>query len=442
MNLQGATALPQIPGGRYHIVERLSTGALGGVYKALDTILDRPVAVKCINLDSPFADHPPDELRERFVREARIAARLQHPNIVTIYDIVATAEHGFIIMEFIEGLSLESLLAKRGRLELPEARHVIGQLASAVDYAHSRNVVHRDVKPINILVSSALWLWVTDFGIAKSELSTNLTMAGGVLGTPDYMSPEQAKGEDVDARSDLFSLGCILFECVTGERPFRSPSLTGVLLSIINDDPVFPLNWRSLGLPDGLKAILHHALEKDREKRFKDGAEMVAALDALEGPSQRFVPEPLPAAPELPPAPAEAKSFANEPVLEPREAASEPEPDPEPQPAPALEASPDTTVMFQAGAAEEPAPPSEPGVDPERIQALKEEARPLRLSPNLSGELQGASISPEEGFLLSRIDGLARASDILAMSPMPETETAIALLKLVDKNLIQIGGIV
>ena len=126
-----------------------------------------------------------------------------------------------------------------------------------------------------------MYVWVTDFGIAKSELSTNLTMAGGVLGAPDYMSPEQAKGEDVDARSDLFSLGCILFEAAVGEKPFRSPSLTGVLLSIINDEPVFPLNWSTLGLPTELKPILHHSLEKEREKRYASGEEMMAALDAI-----------------------------------------------------------------------------------------------------------------------------------------------------------------
>ena len=485
MDLQAGNPLPQIPGGRYHIVERLAAGAIGGVYKALDTILDRPVAVKCINLDTPFADHSPDELRERFVREARIAARLQHPNIVTIYDIVATSDRGFIIMEFIEGQSLESLFAERKRLPMPDALHVLTQLAGAIDYAHSRNVVHRDVKPVNILVSPSLWVWVTDFGIAKSELSTNLTMAGGVLGTPDYMSPEQAKGEDVDARSDLFSLGCILFECVTGEKPFRSPSLTGVLLSIINDEPVFPLNWRSLGLPNGLKPILHHALEKNREKRYPTGAELVAALAALEGsarlPAAVSVPAPEvaeTAAPELEKpmeeeaAPAETEpAAAPEPeaqtalakptkpaaTAEPAEAeASEPagvdtgatifaapapaespeESEVDSQP----EESPEQTVIISAGRPPEPAPPQAPTVDPARIEALKEEARPLRLSPNLSSELQGAVISPEEGFLLSRIDGLARASDILAMSPMPEAETATALLHLIDKDLIQFGG--
>ena len=224
---------------------------------------------------------PPDELRERFVREARIVARLQHANIVTIHDIVATSDRGFIIMEFIDGRTLESLSESEGRLPLSAAIQIIAQLGSALDYAHERKVVHRDVKPSNILVSSSLNVWVADFGIAKSELSTNLTMAGGVLGAPDYMSPEQAKGEDVDARSDLFSLGCILFELVVGEKPFRSPSLTGVLLSIINDEPFFPLNWQSLGLPMELKPILHHALEKEREKRFASGAELVEALEKL-----------------------------------------------------------------------------------------------------------------------------------------------------------------
>ena len=275
-----------IPGGRYHIVERLSTSALGAVYKALDTILDRPVAIKCVRLDTPFAERTPDELRERFVREARIVARLQHANIVTIHDIVATPDRGFIIMEFIEGRTLESLNESEGRLPLSAAIQIITQLGSALDYAHERNVVHRDVKPSNILVSSSLNVWVADFGIAKSELSTNLTMAGGVLGAPDYMSPEHAKGEDVDARSDLFSLGCILFELAVGDKPFRSPSLTGVLLSIINDEPVFPLNWQSLELPMALKPILHHALEKERDKRFASGAELVAALENLPKMSQ------------------------------------------------------------------------------------------------------------------------------------------------------------
>jgi serine/threonine protein kinase len=415
---RGSSPLPQIPGGRYHIIERLSAGAIGAVYKALDTILDRPVAVKCVHLDTPFAEQTADELRERFVREARIAARLQHPNIVTIHDIVATSDRGFIIMEFIEGQSLETLLTERKRLPLPDAFRLISQLASALDYAHERNVVHRDVKPANILVSSSLWVWVTDFGIAKSDLSTNLTMAGGVLGTPDYMSPEQARGEDVDARSDLFSLGCILFECLTGDRPFRSASLTGVLLSIINDEPLFPSNWTDLSLPTELRPVLQHALEKDCGKRFRTGADLVSALEGLRS---------HPAA--VSPAAPVAESL---PVVE----------APAAEPAPPVESEelPRTEEMTRPDMTEEPPPAPARSIDPARVEALKNEPRPLRLAPNLSGELQGAEISPEEGFLLSRIDGYSRASDILAMSPMSEAETAAALLNLLSKDLIQFGG--
>ncbi len=428
-NPSNAAIAEQIPGGRYHLVERLSAGAIGAVYKALDIVLDRPVAVKCVRLDTPFADHSPDELRERFVREARIAARLQHSSIVTIHDIVATPDRGFIIMEFIEGQSLESMLASRSRLELSTAVRIISQLASALDYAHERNVVHRDVKPSNILISSSHDVWVTDFGIAKSELSTNLTMAGGVLGTPDYMSPEQAKGEDVDRRSDLFSLGCILFECAVGEKPFRSPSLTGVLLSIINDEPFFPLNWRSLGLPTALRPILHHALEKDRDKRFPTGSELIAALTSLP-----------PDAVET----ADALVRNEVPVTE--EPKAEGPQEEEPMAASGAPGSVDEgsgvahgvtsrAASDRSGAAQQLEP-----VSAERLQSLKDESRPLRLSPTLSEHLQNVEISPEEGFLLSRIDGSSRAREILSLSPMPEPDSAGALIELLNKGLIYWGG--
>ena len=434
-----ASAAEQIPGGRYHLVERLSTGAIGAVYKALDTVLDRPVAVKCVRLDTPFADHSPDELRERFVREARIAARLQHSSIVTIHDIVATPDRGFIIMEFIEGQSLESMLASRSRLELSTAVGIISQLASALDYAHERNVVHRDVKPSNILVSPFHDVWVTDFGIAKSELSTNLTMAGGVLGTPDYMSPEQAKGEDVDRRSDLFSLGCILFECAVGEKPFRSPSLTGVLLSIINDEPFFPLNWRSLGLPTALKPILYHALEKDRDKRYPTGSELMAALtslprDAVEK-ADVLVRNEVPAT-EEPKAeePKAEEPKAEEPKAEEPMAASG-------APVRVGEGSGVTKGVTSRAASDRSVAAQQPvPVSAERLQSLKDESRPLRLSPTLSEHLQNVEISPEEGFLLSRIDGSSRAREILSLSPMPEPDSARALIELLDKGLIHWGG--
>ena len=567
----------QIPGGRYHIVERLSTSAIGAVYKALDTVLDRPVAVKCVRLDTPLADQGPDELQERFVREARIAARLQHPNIVTIHDIVATPNRGYIIMEFIEGRTLESLITSEGRLPLSTAIKILSQLSSALDYAHGKNVVHRDVKPANILVSPDMYAWVADFGIAKSELSTNLTMAGGVLGAPDYMSPEQAKGEDVDSRSDLFSLGCILFEAAVGEKPFRSPSLTGVLLSIINDEPVFPLNWRTLGLPTELKPILHHSLEKQREKRFASGEDMMAALeaipkDAVEAADVAAGAQPAPAksvdsdeitvdsTPDAPAGPAdetpenvaveespggeetaaeaksedspeevkseetaeettptelqaeaeavaETKPAATEPAAtqeessdnaiseasggeakadsesaeaktdeasvddrpaEPEADAGEPETDAQSEEPKAEEAESDQSEVEAKAKDEEPEgevkpqepqeaaktkesedvepedvedEPEEPAASAEQIQSLKEESQVLHLSPTLSGDLRGVEISPEEGFLLSRIDGASRPNDIISVSPMTEAATACALMDLLHKGLIRLGGV-
>ena len=510
----------QIPGGRYHIVERLSTSAIGAVYKALDTVLDRPVAVKCVRLDTPLADQGPDELRERFVREARIAARLQHPNIVTIHDIVATPNRGYIIMEFIEGRTLESLITSEGRLPLSTAIKILSQLSSALDYAHGKNVVHRDVKPANILVSPDMYAWVADFGIAKSELSTNLTMAGGVLGAPDYMSPEQAKGEDVDSRSDLFSLGCILFEAAVGEKPFRSPSLTGVLLSIINDEPVFPLNWRTLGLPTELKPILHHSLEKQREKRFASGEDMMAALEAIpkaavEAADVAAGARPAPAesvdsdettvdsTPDAPAAPADERHENVEVEESPggeeaaAEAKSEDSPeevkseettpvDDRPDESEADAGEPETDAKSEETTAEEPkgeeaesaqseveveekandeepeaevkpqepedaakteepedveAEPEEPAASAEQIQSLKEESQVFHLSPTLSGDLRGVEISPEEGFLLSRIDGASRPNDIISVSPMAEAATARALMDLLRKGLIRLGGV-
>jgi serine/threonine-protein kinase len=276
-----------MPGGRYEIVERLGTGAFGSVYRAQDTFLNRPVAVKSIRLDTTLDPEHRKALNKRFIREAQVAAQLHHPNIVTIHDILFTPETGFIVMEFIEGRTLQSLL-KSERLPLATAVDVAAQIASALHYAHEHKIIHRDVKPANIMITPSFEARITDFGIAKSDGQTHLTMSGSLVGTPDYMSPEQAKGEDVDCRTDIFSLGCVLFECAAGEKPFSGGSLTGVLLSIVNSDPFQSKAWKSRDLPPTFEEVLKRALAKEPGGRYSTASALVAALSPSRSlPSRR-----------------------------------------------------------------------------------------------------------------------------------------------------------
>ena len=204
-------ALAEALGQRYDILDKLGAGAIAEVYRAQDTALDRDVAIKVFTLETLAYPENMDNLKERFTREAKVAAQLHHPNIVTTYDIVSTEEVRVLVMEFVKGVTLQSVMASK-KLSLSETTQILTQVASALDYAHDQKVVHRDVKPANILVASSGQVKVADFGIAKAEDSTDLTAAGGVLGTPDYMSPEQALGGELDGRSDLFSLACVAYE--------------------------------------------------------------------------------------------------------------------------------------------------------------------------------------------------------------------------------------
>ena len=275
----GTVTLAGLPGDRYQPVARLGAGAFGEVFRVRDALLGRDVAVKRIRLDAFAEPAQLEEVRQRFVREAQVAAKLRHPNIVTVHDIVTTGATSLIVMELVEGETLQSRLRARGRLDLPETIRLLGQVASALDRAHANQVVHRDVKPANIMIDPSGQVKVMDFGIAKLETAANLTSTGLIMGTPNYMSPEQARGLKVDGRSDLFSLGCVLYECLTGTRPFQAESVSGILVKILTEEPP-PVDFRAAGLPSGVGAVLSRAMAKESAARYASGAEMIEALRA------------------------------------------------------------------------------------------------------------------------------------------------------------------
>jgi serine/threonine protein kinase len=269
--------------GRYEILAELGRGAMGIVYKARDPKINRVVAVKTISL----AGQPPQEeleYRERFFREAEAAGRLSHPGIVTIFDVGEEPEtHApYIVMEFVAGQSLDKVLLARNDNKLPPevALRVALELAEALDCAHGQGVVHRDLKPANILVTGDGHVKIADFGVAKLNLS-NHTSGGRVLGTPAYMSPEQLGGEVVDGRSDLFSLGVVLYTVLTGYRPFQGSSVHTVAFKVVNRDPV-PATILDTELPPGLDYIIMRAIAKDPSQRYQRGMEMVLDIQEMQ----------------------------------------------------------------------------------------------------------------------------------------------------------------
>jgi serine/threonine protein kinase len=269
--------------GRYEILAELGRGAMGIVYKARDPKINRVVAVKTISL----AGQPPDEeleYRERFFREAEAAGRLSHPGIVTIFDVGEEPEtHApYIVMEFVAGQSLDKVLLARNDNKLPPeiALQVALELAEALDCAHGQGVVHRDLKPANILVTGDGHVKIADFGVAKLNLA-NHTLGGRVLGTPAYMSPEQLGGEAVDGRSDLFSLGVVLYTVLTGYRPFQGNSARTVAFKVVNRDPV-PATILDTELPPGLDYIIMRAIAKDPSQRYQRGMELVLDIQNLQ----------------------------------------------------------------------------------------------------------------------------------------------------------------
>ncbi len=323
--------------GRYEILGELGKGAMGVVYLARDPIIGRQLALKTFK--NQLAANDPDflQFRERFLREAQSAGILSHPNIVTIHDVVDQAHDGstFIAMEFIRGTDLRALLKESGgRLEPLKAADIFEQVADGLDYAHSKGVIHRDIKPANILITTDGKAKITDFGIARMD-SSNLTQEGQMLGTPNYMAPEQITGGQVDHRADLFSLGVVLYEMLTGRKPFQGDNLTMVAHRIVYDQFTDPRQF-VLDLPESFNAVLAKALAKKAPERFQSAREMAKAfrraaeagdnvLSALELPELPEVggaaAQPtltMPMAPKPTPAPAPAKPAAPRPAVESR----------------------------------------------------------------------------------------------------------------------------
>jgi hypothetical protein len=259
--------------GRYEIVGELGRGAMGVVYKALDPVIGRTVAVKTIRLSEEGTGLSRPELLSRFQTEARAAGLLTHPNIVVVYD--AGEEDGlyYITMELVEGKSLQAMLDARQAFPLPRVLRILEQTCSALQFAHERNVVHRDVKPANLMLTADDTVKVTDFGTAKILQFGTVQQTAHVMGTPSYMSPEQVKGRAVDGRSDIFSLGVMLYEMVTGEKPFPGQNITTVIYKIVNEDPVPPRQIDPTIHP-GLSAIVMKALAKAPEQRYQSCRDM------------------------------------------------------------------------------------------------------------------------------------------------------------------------
>jgi serine/threonine protein kinase len=266
--------------GRYEVVGELGRGAMGIVYKARDPQIDRIVALKTISLrgQEPEAE---EEFRKRFLNEAQAAGRLHHHGIVSIFDVGEDPEtrDPYIVLEHVAGEALNRILARERKLPLDQALQLALEVAEALDYAHGQGVTHRDIKPGNILITKDGKAKISDFGIAKLNLA-HITLPGKVLGTPAYMAPEQLSGEGVDGRSDLFSLGVILYAMSTGYSPFQGDSATTVCFKVANREPV-PASAMDLTLPRDLDEVINKAMAKEPAKRYQRGGEFAEALRQL-----------------------------------------------------------------------------------------------------------------------------------------------------------------
>ncbi|HTD23784.1 MAG TPA: serine/threonine-protein kinase [Terriglobales bacterium] len=275
--------------GRYEILAELGRGAMGTVYQARDPRIDRMVALKIISISGASASEEV-EYRRRFYREAQAAGKLAHPGIVTIYDVGEdpVTQTPFIVMEYIAGTTLESI-AHEQRPPIAITLDLVKQVAEALHYAHSQGIIHRDIKPANIIVTNDWRAKITDFGVAKLAVA-DFTVAGQVLGTPTFMAPEQLSGHPVDGRSDLFSLGIILYIMLGGVKPFIGGTLSEVMFKVVNNEPA-PVTQHNSTLSPDFDYVIGRALAKFPQNRYQSGREFACDLDDLlsgQGPRSRY----------------------------------------------------------------------------------------------------------------------------------------------------------
>jgi serine/threonine-protein kinase len=326
--------------GRYQITGTLGFGAMGAVYKAFDPLIKRTLAIKTIRLDIPPGSPQHRAFKERFYQEARISGTLSHPSIVTLFDIGEEKDVPFLAMEFVDGKTIGAVLEEGARFKPEKVIGLVSQVAAALDYAHSRGVVHRDIKPSNLIVHEQDKVKVSDFGIAKLA-DAEITHSGALLGTPSYMSPEQAMGEKLDGRSDIFSLGVVAFEMLSGLQPFPGANVTSILYKLVHVDPVEPADLETNGLvPQKWREVFHKVLAKKPENRYQTASAFVQDLEyclgswftglgdeetvSLQVPALQErtvtlpgVPAPLAAALPLPGAPSDEETLVLAPALPP-----------------------------------------------------------------------------------------------------------------------------
>ena len=262
--------------GRYELLEELGRGAMGVVYRAHDPVIGRTVAVKTMRVAGHDSGLSQEELLRRFHIEARAAGLLSHPNIVAVYDAGNEDDLFYITMELVEGKSLQEVIGARHAFPLARVLRLMQQACSALEFAHQHNVIHRDIKPANLILTPGDTLKISDFGTAKI-LQFKTAQTGQIIGTPSYMSPEQIKGRPVDGRSDIFSLGGVLYELVTGEKPFSGESVTAVIYKIVSEEPAPPRELDS-SIHPGLSAVILRALAKSPAARFQSCVEFFDAL--------------------------------------------------------------------------------------------------------------------------------------------------------------------